>query len=495
MHPNAYGLIHALRRQSIIRVLWLPIVYNQRMNPTVKTRFAPSPTGLMHFGNVRTALFNYLYAKRFQGQLLLRIEDTDGKRSTTDYTASMLKDLRGLGLVWDEGPYYQSERQAVYEQSYLQLQKEHRLYPCFCTEEQLALSRKVQMAAHQPPRYTGKCRALSAEVVRAKQALGEPFVLRFEVPKGVEINFKDLIKGDQHFGSDAIGDFIVRRADSSASFIFCNALDDALMGVTHALRGDDHLSNTPRQLLILEALGLAKPAYGHFPTILGPDHSPLSKRNGSRDIQSLAAEGYGPSAIVNYLARLGHYDPDMTLLSLETLSAHFDLAHISHAPAHYNEAQLLYWQKLSMQNTSIEDCWHVLEPLVGSIVPEAQRDAFVALVQPNLVLPKDALPLAEALFSDKLSYSVEAQSVIREMGSTAFEQARALRVQDPNLKLGAWVDQLQIGSDFKKKQWYAALRAALMGMTEGPSLQPVLDLLGPEKILQRLLEAGSYANI
>ncbi len=467
------------------------------MNPTVKTRFAPSPTGLMHFGNVRTALFNYLYAKRFQGQLLLRVEDTDGKRSTTDYAASLLKDLQWLGLVWDEGPYYQSERQAVYEQYYLQLQAEHRLYPCFCTEEQLALSRKVQMAAHQAPRYTGKCRALSAEAVRAKQALGEPFVLRFQVPKGVALNFNDLIKGEQHFDSDAMGDFIVRRADSSASFIFCNAVDDALMGVTHALRGDDHLSNTPRQLLILEALGLAKPAYGHFPTILGPDHSPLSKRNGSRDIQTLAAEGYWPSAIVNYLARLGHYDPDMTLLSLETLSAHFDLSHISHSPAHYNEAQLLYWQKLSMQHARVEDCWRVLEPLVGSVVPEAQRDAFVALVQPNLVLPKDAVPLAAALFlhaSLVPHYSASDQALLSTIGGEALVQALDLLKQNPEQTLSDWVNAWHQQSGLQKKSLYAALRVALMGMTSGPALQPLLDLLGPEKIVQRLSEAAAYVS-
>ncbi len=464
------------------------------MNTMVKTRFAPSPTGLMHFGNVRTALFNYLYAKRFKGQLLLRIEDTDSKRSTSDYTQSLLKDLKGLGLLWDEGPYYQSERRAIYEHYYLQLQKDHRLYPCFCTEEQLALSRKVQMAAHQAPRYSGQCRTLSAELVEAKKLAGEPFVLRFEVPKGVSLKFTDLIKGDQHFDSDAIGDFIVRRAEGSASFIFCNALDDALMGITHALRGDDHLSNTPRQLLILEALGLTKPAYGHFPTILATDNIPLSKRNGSRDIQTLEAEGYFSLAMINYLARLGHYDPDPHLLSLETLSEHFDLGHISHAPAHYNEMQLLYWQKLAMQQASFEDCWHALEPWVGAFVPQEQVETFVRLVQPNLVLQKDALPLAKALFSEELSYSLEAKRVISTIGSKAFEQARDLRVQNPNLKLGAWVDQLQANSPFKKKQWYAALRAALTGMSEGPALQPVLDLLGSEKILQRLSEALNYAS-
>ncbi len=465
------------------------------MDPTLKTRFAPSPTGLMHFGNVRTALFNYLYAKRFQGQLLLRIEDTDSKRSSQDYAAGLQKDLEWLGITWDEGPYYQSARHAVYEQYYQQLQKDERIYPCFCTEEQLALSRKAQISAHQAPRYTGKCRALSAEAVRAKQLAGEPFVLRFAVPKGLAIHFEDLIKGDQHFDSDALGDFIVRRNDGSASFLFSNAVDDALMGVTHALRGDDHISNSPRQWLILEALGLSKPAYGHFPTILGPDHSPLSKRNGSRSIDTLRSEGYWPLAIVNYLARLGHHDPDTTLLSLQDLSQHFDLAHVSHSPAHYNEAQLHYWQKLSMQQASKEACWQCLEPLVGDWVPEAQREAFVRLVQPNLVLPKDAVSLAQALFLADWHYPEDATAILRTVGPKGFEQAKALLMADPDLKLGAWVDQLAANSALPKKQWYAALRVAFTGVTEGPALQAVLDLLGPQKVLQRLSHAEAHGHL
>ena len=241
--------------------------------------------------------------------------------------------------------YFQTERQAIYEQYYQKLEKEGRIYPCFCTEEQLAITRKVQMASGQPPRYSGTCRRLSEQDVAEKKQLGLPFTLRFEVPKGKTVEFEDLIKGVQRFETDHIGDFIIRRGDTTASFMFCNAIDDAVMGVTDALRGDDHLTNTPRQILILQALGLPVPRYGHFPTILGPDSRPLSKRNGSRSIKELREEGYQPLAIVNYLARLGHYDPTPALLSLEALSKDFDLGNISLSPAHYDAAQLNHWQK------------------------------------------------------------------------------------------------------------------------------------------------------
>jgi len=207
----------------------------------------------MHFGNLRTALFNYLYARHYNGSFLLRIEDTDMARSEAQYTDAILTDLRWLGLEWQEGPYHQSERQAIYNDYYEALEKKGRVYPCFCTEEQLAITRKVQLASGKPPRYSGTCRHLSQEAILAKRASGLSFTLRFEVSNDAVVEFEDLVKGPQRFETEHIGDFIIRRNDGTASFMFCNALDDALLGVTHALRGDDHLTNTPRQILILQA--------------------------------------------------------------------------------------------------------------------------------------------------------------------------------------------------------------------------------------------------
>lgn len=264
----------------------------------VKTRFCPSPTGLMHMGNVRTALFNALLAKSANGCFLLRIEDTDRERSDARYTKALMEDLLWLGLGWQEGPdhhqgngpYHQSERQSIYDDYYQRLETAGVAYPCFCSEEELALQRKIQRSSGRPPRYPGTCRELTDAQREEKFAQGLKPTLRFAVPENEMIAFDDLVRGHQKFDSNDLGDFIIRRADGTPPFLFCNAVDDALMGVTHALRGEDHLTNTPRQLMVLDALGLTGPTYGHIALIVGPDGSPLSKRHGSRSIEELRGE-------------------------------------------------------------------------------------------------------------------------------------------------------------------------------------------------------------
>ncbi len=473
------------------------IVYNEQMSRALKTRFAPSPTGLMHFGNLRTALFNYLYARRYNGSFLLRIEDTDIERSEAQYIDAILADLRWLGLEWHEGPYNQSERQAIYNHHYEVLEKKDRVYPCFCTEEQLAITRKVQLASGQPPRYPGTCRRLSQEAILAKRASGLAFTLRFEVSNHTVVEFEDLVKGPQRFETDHIGDFIIRRNDGTASFMFCNALDDALLGVTHALRGDDHLTNTPRQILILQALGLSAPLYGHFPTILGPDSKPLSKRNGSRAIQDLREEGFLPLGILNYLARLGHYDADQTLLTLDTLCAHFDLSHISSSPAHYDVTQLNHWQKEGMHRSTVVECWQQIAPYVAERVPETKVQAFVETVQQNLVMPKDALQWANAIFSDAavLHYSEEISRVIFETGFDFFEHALLfINKMGSELTFSALVSELQEKTGFKGKALFFPLRAALTAELHGPELAKILDLMGLESAKARLKRAADYVK-
>lgn len=471
------------------------------MNTPLKTRFAPSPTGLMHFGNLRTALFNYLYARRFNASFLLRVEDTDMGRSETQFTDAILADLRWLGLEWQEGPYHQSERQAIYNAHYEILEKNNHVYPCFCTEEQLAISRKVQLASGQPPRYTGTCRRLTHEAIQTKRAAGMPFTLRFEVANSAVVEFEDLVKGPQRFETDHIGDFIIRRNDGTASFMFCNAVDDALMGVTHALRGDDHLTNTPRQILILQALKLPVPRYGHFPTILGPDSKPLSKRNGSRAIQDLREEGFLPLAILNYLARLGHHDVDQTLLSLETLCEHFDLAHISSSPAHYDAVQLNHWQKEAMHHCTWQECWQLISPYVADQVPESKVQAFVETVQQNLIMPKDALLWARAIFSDAkalftaLMYSEEISKVIQEAGAEFFEQALSfINTAGSGLSFSVLVGELQQKTGLKGKALFFPLRAALTGNLHGPELAKMLELMGLDEAKTRLERAAKKAK-
>lgn len=459
----------------------------------LKTRFAPSPTGLMHFGNLRVALFNYLYARHLGGTFLLRIEDTDIARSELQFRDAIVTDLSWLGIEWQEGPYFQSERQTLYNEYYQKLEHKAHVYPCFCTEEQLALTRKVQLASGQPPRYAGTCRGLTPEQAEAKKSLGSPFTLRFEVPKGQKVQFDDLIRGPQQFETDHIGDFIIRRQDGSASFMYCNAVDDALMEVTHALRGDDHLTNTPRQLLILKALGLKPPQYGHFPTILGPDSRPLSKRNGSRSIQELRETGFFPVAILNYLSRLGHYDPDPLLLDVDALCQHFELKHISHAPAHYDPMQLNHWQKEAMHHCSWVECWQKISEYTEGWVPEIQRQAFVEAVQPNLIMPSDAQQWAKAIFEPTLSYSEEVSTIIREAGSDFFEIAFALIATEPN-EFSNFVGHLQQKTGRKGKAIFFPLRAALTAELHGPELVKILELMGQDKIRIRLNAAANHAK-
>jgi nondiscriminating glutamyl-tRNA synthetase len=256
------------------------------------TRFAPSPSGNLHLGNARTALFSFLLARRAGGRFVLRIEDTDASRSTEEFCRNQQEDLTWMGLDWDagpgredeRGPYRQSQRIALYAQHFVTLEGRGRVYECFCTPLELEISRKSQLAAGRPPRYAGTCAHLSAAQRAAKRASGLAPTLRFRVPAGERVEFTDFVRGAQSFLSDDIGDFIVRRADGSAAFFFSNAVDDAAMGITHVLRAEDHLSNSPRQILILQALNLPVPHYGHMALVVGPDGAKLSKRHGATTV-------------------------------------------------------------------------------------------------------------------------------------------------------------------------------------------------------------------
>jgi len=260
----------------------------------VVTRFAPSPTGELHLGNARTALFSFLLARRHGGRFLLRIEDTDLGRSLEAHTAALVEDLRWLGLDWDAGPgggappesWRQSARQSIYAARLEQLARAGHAYPCYCTPAELEASRRAQLAAGRPPRYAGTCRELTPAAQAERSAAGRRPAWRFRVPGGRRVQFDDLVYGAQYASGDDIGDFILQREDGGAAFFFCNAIDDALMQVTHVLRGEDHLANTPRQLLILEALGLPAPRYGHVALLTGADGVPLSKRHGATSVRA-----------------------------------------------------------------------------------------------------------------------------------------------------------------------------------------------------------------
>ncbi|GAB6043217.1 glutamate--tRNA ligase [Endothiovibrio diazotrophicus] len=465
---------------------------------TIKTRFAPSPTGHLHLGNARTALFNALAAARGGGTFLLRIEDTDGERSRDEFTRDLMEDLRWLGTPWQEGygaegalgPYAQSERLAVYERYYQALAEAGQVYPCFCSEQQLALSRKLQRASGQAPRYSGTCAHLSAGEVAAKVEQGLRPTLRFRVPAGETVSFEDVVRGPQRFASDDIGDFIIRRADGTPAFFFTNAVDDSLMGVDLVLRGEDHLTNTPRQLMILQALGLPAPRYGHISMIVGADGSPLSKRHGSRSLRQLREAGFLPGALLNYLARLGHtYPGEERFMTLAEAAEDFALERLGRAPARFDEGQLEHWQRLAVEREPGDALWRWMEPVVGGVVPQSDRAAFAELVRPNGLFPRDAGRWAEVLYRDPLVRSAEAAAVIGEAGSGFFRAALAAQEASGN-DFKALSNAVKGATGAKGKGLFMPLRAALTGEVHGPQMGDLVALMPVERLRVRLAECA-----
>ncbi len=461
------------------------------------TRFAPSPTGSLHLGNARTALFNFLLARQLGGQFLLRIEDTDLERSAEKYLAELIDDLHWLGLGWDAGPdiggaeapYRQSQRNGIYAQYFQRLTTAGLVYPCYCTPLELEVSRRAQLAAGQPPRYAGTCRELTTHERDSKLASGLKPSLRFRIAPGKRIEFQDFVRGAQHFATDDIGDFIVRRADGSAAFFFCNALDDALMGVTHVLRGDDHLTNTPRQILLLEALGLGIPQYGHVALLNGMDGAPLSKRHGSVSVREFRERGFLPQAINNHLLRLGHTSDQEGWLDLAEMPAHFRLDHLGRAPARFDESQLIHWQKEALSRAPIELLTGWLKPTLGASIDSGHLQEFVELVRHNVVLPEDALPWISILYGELPPLSDSDRRVVSDAGTSFFSEAvSALDRHGPDLKaLGA---TLKAATGRKGPELYMPLRIALTGRLHGPELAPLLKVL-PVSTARRRLETWS----
>ena len=455
------------------------------MTTLAVTRFAPSPTGSVHLGNVRTALFSYLWARKNGGRFILRIEDTDVERSQLRYRDELLAELAWLGLEWDEGPdiggpsapYSQSERGEIYARMFAELEARENVYPCYCTAEELELSRKLQRMAGRPPRYAGTCRTLSAAARREREAHGARPTLRFAVPAGLVIEFTDAVHGPQAYQTNDIGDFIVRREDGTASFFFCNAVDDALMGVTQVLRGDDHLTNTPRQLMVLDALALRRPGYGHVGLLVGADGAPLSKRHGSTSLQEFRQRGFLSAALQNHLFRLGHSGDADDWIAPADLPRHFRPEHLGKAPARFDEAQLVHWQKETIARMSSAEVGEWLHITDGAPVVE--------LVRHNVVLPPDAAPWVAVVRGDLPAPGDEERRILAAAGPAFFAAAAAaLDECGPDLKRLTQLLGERTGR--RGADLYKPLRVALTGYTHGPELAPLLQLIGTEAARRRL---------
>jgi len=366
----------------------------------VRLRFAPSPTGHLHVGNARTLLFNWLLARGQGGTFVLRIEDTDFERSTRESERSIIEDLRWLGLDWDEGievagdhgPYRQSERLHIYRAHAVELMSRGQAYRCFCSAEQLETDRQEALQHGRPPKYVGRCRNIPADEARRRAEGGEPAVIRFRVPEQRDVVFTDLVRGEVRFSTDVIGDPVLVRSDGIPAYNYAVVVDDALMAITHVVRGEDHISNTPRQILLYEAFGWTPPVFAHVPLVLGPDHSPLSKRHGATSVHEFRERGYLPEALANYLALIG-WSPgnDEELLPLEEMARRFRIEDVGHSAGVFDMEKLAWVNRHYLKVASPDR-------LVRLSLPYLRRAGWVAEpADADIEFLKQVVPIAAAV--------------------------------------------------------------------------------------------------
>ena len=472
----------------------------KHLGKTVRVRFAPSPTGYLHIGNVHTALFNWLFARHFGGQVVLRIEDTDQARSRADYEGAIVEDLRWLGLDWDEGvdvggpygPYRQSERLAIYRDAAQRLLSEGFLYECYCTDEEMAEDRKRYLDQGLMPRYSGRCRNLSDEERRRLAAEGRKPALRFKVPAGEEIVLQDLIRGEISFATDNIGDFIVLRSNGMPVYNFSVTVDDALMKITHIIRGDEHISNTPRQILLYRALGEEEPQFAHIAMLLGPDRSKLSKRHGAASIGDFRRMGFLPEALVNYLALLGWSSPTgEEILPLPEIKAQFTLDRVAKSPAIFDIAKLRWMNAQYINKLMPKE----LAALARAFLPEEKEDwpkleQVMAVLQDELEVLGDLWPRVQ-LFYELPEKDGQAAKILSrpETGAilTAFQEAlrgvpEDLTPEEAGELLHGLPPKLGLGTG----KVLRSIRAALTGAASGPELVQIIAILGRDECLRRV---------
>jgi len=489
----------------------------------MRLRFAPSPTGLLHVGNARTALFNWLLAKGGGGTFILRIEDTDVERSTRQSEAGILEDLRWMGLNWDEGPdvggpcgpYRQSERLALYRSYAQELVTHHHAYYCFCSAEQIEADRKAALDAGRPPKYVGRCRGLLAVDARARMDGGERAVIRFRVPEHRDVMFQDVVRGEVHFSTDVIGDPVIVRSDGNPAYNFAVVVDDALMEITHVIRGEDHISNTPRQILIYEALGFKPPAFAHLALVLGPDHTPLSKRHGATSVSEFRSRGYLPEALVNYLALLG-WSPGGgdELLHVMELARRFKLEGVGHSAAVFDPEKLAWANRHYLRLATPERLAELAMPSFVqagyiAVASEAAREFLASLVP----MASGSIDRVEQMI-DRLRFLFafdpagamtrpDVQEVLREEGSVAVVRALASELAELGAldkdAFRAAANRVKQATGQKGKHLFHPIRVALTGEAGGPELDlavPAIDRgagLLPESTVVRILSCRERA--
>ncbi len=467
----------------------------------VRVRFAPSPTGFIHVGNVRTALFNWLVARHSGGSFILRIEDTDAERSRPEYEDRVLEDLRWLGLEWDEGidkpgshgPYRQSDRYEIYRETARRLLAADKAFRCFCSEEALDQERQEQLLRGEMPRYSGKCRHLRADEVESRRTAGEPSSIRLRVRPGT-VGFTDLVFGRIDIDTVQISDPVILRSDESPTYNFSCVVDDLLMEISHVIRGEGHLSNTHRQILIYEALGATPPEFAHLSTVLGPDSQKLSKRHGATSIDEFRLQGYLPEALVNYLALLGWSPPEegQEVLSQADIARMFDLARVSKSPAIFDRAKLDWMNRTHINRMPIDELVIRAERYFAAsgLIPSGPDPAVRAWLAKVIDAVKthadhlDQLPQETGIIygfpTSPPEIDEDARETLRkpEAQAVAREFLRLVEERD-GLTLDAYkeiVGLVKTATRQKGKNLFHPIRAALTGRGSGPELDRLIPI-------------------
>ncbi|HKA33973.1 MAG TPA: glutamate--tRNA ligase [Candidatus Binatia bacterium] len=460
---------------------------------TVRTRFAPSPTGYLHIGGARTALFNLLFTRHHGGRFVLRIEDTDRERSTPEAIEAIIDSLKWLDLEWDEGPFFQTHRFDLYKEKVRELLAAGKAYPCICTAEELEQKRQAAMKEKRKPMYDGTCRPPEGVIPPLPQ--GKPYTIRFRGPREGTTLVDDLVKGPVAFENRELDDLIIARSDGTPTYNFCVVVDDIDMGITHIIRGDDHLANTPRQILLYQALGPTPPAFAHVPLILGLDKARLSKRHGATSVTAYRDMGYFPEALGNYLVRLGWSHGDQEIFSREELIQKFSLENVGKSAGIFNPEKLLWLNSHYLKTRPLSQLADDVVPFIeakGYAVPPDKkwRERMVATLQERAKTLVELVELAHFYLSEDIKYDEKA--------------TKKFLTPEIRAPLEELIQKLQAIDDFNEKNIEAAfnevlqrhhlqlgklaqpVRVALTGSTVSPGIYEVLAVLGKERSLKRM---------
>ncbi|MFQ5682836.1 MAG: glutamate--tRNA ligase [Candidatus Binatia bacterium] len=457
---------------------------------TVCTRFAPSPTGFLHIGNARTALFAFLFAHQQGGRFILRIDDTDRRRFSSEFLNDIFDSLQWLHLTWDQGPYYQSDNLDLYREKIEELLRTDKAYRCYCTSGELESKRKAALAAGRKPIYDRTCRSLPPPANSNK-----PFTVRFKAPLEGETVVTDLIKGNVLFQNQELDDLIILRSDGMPTYNFCSVVDDATMEITHIVRGDDHLANTPRQVLLFQSLDTPLPVFAHLPLIFGPDHTPLSKRHGVTSVRAYRESGYLPEALVNFLVRLGWSSGDQEIFTQEELITRFHLKDVGKSAGIFNADKLLWLNSHYIKERPLPRLAQEVEPFIlqkGYTLnsESAWLEKMVATLQPRAKTLVGLVESAHFYLNSEISIDPKAQAKfltpkIRPVLSGLKERLAQIQHWESGTIHGAFEEVMQ-EHHLGLGKIAQPVRVALTGGTASPGIFEVMDVLGRERTLFRL---------